>query len=1169
MLSPNKRLKLSTDQLTAPVTHTIQPDDDDSAMFDDDIALDEIDLSALLTHPKGPEPSDSDIFDDIPQEAFEQILDPPTTPTSTTSTLVTDNEGSDRLSRASSGSTMVANETELKERPKSRKKFTRYLVANMTIERYQKRDVELTEKVLTLLQEDENTAMTVRLRDEWFQTTVAVGNVVHIPLTPNRTEITVDQQENFIIVHPDRLISCTAVADSYQCLRRSVLQTKVRAIGEYTESLVHGNILHRVLQNALQTGDFSVRSIQQAMREVIEASLEELYGIDQDEQTAMEVLGEYADSIHQFGSVFVGSMPKPRARVSSDMGPDAAKEMGCDTVAISRVLDIEEHLWSPTYGLKGMIDASVQLKLSPTNRVLTVPFELKTGRTSRFLSNRAQTILYTLLMSDRYDIDIGAGILYYSKTNSLYLVPAVRSELVSILIARNTLASSLNAQERIPEMIKNFHSCQYCYVTDVCTLYHKSIEGGTDVTSGLYKLFEEKTGHMTSKMANFFKHWWELLDKEETDIDYIRKSIWSQSAQEREMSGRCLSDLKLSLADSSIQPEISQWKYCFVRADAERPLFSNLSVGDPVVVSSMEGHINLAMGHVSRLSSEEILLSLNEPLRHPPTRSADFDLNDNQTFNTLIRHKADMEQFYKDDKVRYRIDKDEIATGMATLRNNLVMLMANTGDSRNRRLRELVVHLERPVFDSSILPQQPINPQLNPDQRKVLTRVLQTKDYNLILGMPGTGKTTTTAEIIKYLVGMNKTILVAAFTHTALDNVLSKVRDQGMDVLRLGNVDKVMESMRDCVPVFKKGLTTVEEMKAFYDSKKVVGITCLGIGHSLIQKRHFDYCIIDEASQITLPMCLGPIRFADRFILVGDLYQLPPIVRNGEASEKGLDKSLFAILAEAHPESVSRLEYQYRMNKEIMQVANTVVYDGKLKCGSHLIATRSLSLPRLESGLRSLHENQPCSMTDCWIRQVLDPEQKVVFVNTDLLPASETRAFGSFLHNEKEGRLVSQITTALLACGVEEEQLAVVSVYRSQLRTISQFLKTRRKIEIATIDKYQGRDKDCVIISLVRNNAQGNCGDLLRDWRRLNVAITRAKSKLVLIGSVNTLRVSSPYCQLLDLLEKKGWIQTLLKDAHETHHFSDKTTIVKKKEHKTFRSNLSRKNEMCISEETI
>ncbi|KAG1240644.1 hypothetical protein G6F68_017458 [Rhizopus microsporus] len=84
------------------------------------------------------------------------------------------------------------------------------------------------------------------------------------------------------------------------------------------------------------------------------------------------------------------------------MGPDAAKEMGCDTVAISRVLDIEEHLWSPTYGLTGMIAASVQLKLSPTNRVLTVPFELKTGRTSRFLSNRAQTILYTLLMSDRY-----------------------------------------------------------------------------------------------------------------------------------------------------------------------------------------------------------------------------------------------------------------------------------------------------------------------------------------------------------------------------------------------------------------------------------------------------------------------------------------------------------------------------------------------------------------------------------------------------------------------------------------------------------------------------------------------------------------------------------------------------------------------------------------------
>lgn len=145
----------------------------------------------------------------------------------------------------------------------------------------------------------------------------------------------------------------------------------------------------------------------------------------------------------------------------------------------------------------------------------------------------------------------------------------------------------------------------------------------------------------------------------------------------------------------------------------------------------------------------------------------------------------------------------------------------------------------------------------------------------------------------------------------------------------------------------------------------------------MLQKRHFDYCVIDEASQITLPMCIGPIRYADKFVLVGDLYQLPPIVQNPVASKNGLNKSLFAILAEAHPESVSKLEHQYRMNDEIMQVANTMVYDGKLKCGNHSVSTQSLMIPHLKSGLEAIHKlNKTCPYPDtsCWISEVLDPQ---------------------------------------------------------------------------------------------------------------------------------------------------------------------------------------------------
>ncbi|CAO0795298.1 unnamed protein product [Mucor circinelloides] len=1087
-------------------------DDDDDDMFGDDIALKELDLSAIVNANKQPDLTlGSDMFDDLDMDELNDLI---------------------QAEEARSS----------KQTPREkRRKFIRYLVASMTSQTYVMDETRYTEKVLVLIQEDENRAITAKLRQEWEQTKVMVGDVVHIPYTTNQKEIIIDNQMNFIVVHPDRLISCTAVADSYSCLRKSVLQLKVRGVSEYTEALVHGNIIHTVLQNALQTGDFAVESIKRQMKNVIANSLEDLYAMDQDEETALNILVEYADHIHTFGTKYVNQFPLPDARVCKNMGVNPEAEMGCTSVSICKVLDIEEHLWSPTFGLKGMVDASVQLKLSPTNKVLTVPFELKTGKVARFITNRAQTLLYTLLMSDRYDVEIGAGMLYYSKINSLYLIPSSRNDLRSLIMARNYLAIACSS-ESLPPMLRNSHTCQYCYINDACAIYHRAVENGNGTTSGLYKLFDDKTDHMTESTSSFFKHWWELIDQEETDIDYIRKDIWSQPAEIREMSGRCLANMELNLTDSNVDPQIEQWKYCFTRSPDQmhRPLLCNISVGDPVVVSSMQGHINLALGFVSSISTTEIVLDLNEPLRNPPQiGTSAFDPLNNQDFNSFIRLKADVKGYYSLMNIQYRIDKDEMSSGMAMLRNNLVMLTAKSSDTfpRGDRLRELIIDLKKPNYQATI-PHMPPTPNMNPDQRKALKRVIQADDYSLILGMPGTGKTTTTAEIINYLVRHNKTVLVAAYTHTALDNVLIKVREHGVDVLRLGNMDKVMPAMRDCVPSSNSSITTVSEMKEFYDSKKVVGVTCLGIGHVLLQKREFDYCIIDEASQITLPTCIGPLRYAKRFVLVGDVYQLPPIVRNKEANEGGLDKSLFAILAEARPESISYLEYQYRMNREIMDVSNTLIYDGKLKCGNYQVASRTLQLPHLDAGLRSMHEQSNCSFIqskDCWLKSVLDPTRKVVFVDTDEMKCKESRPLGSFLQNEGEAQLIYQVTETLLKSGLDEQDLAVVSVYRSQLRVISQLLKSRKSIEIATIDKYQGRDKDCVLISLVRNNNQGNAGDLLRDWRRLNVAITRAKSKLVLFGSASTLKASALYSRLLDSFETKGWIYRLPANAEILH----------------------------------
>lgn len=430
-------------------------------------------------------------------------------------------------------------------------------------------------------------------------------------------------------------------------------------------------------------------------------------------------------------------------------------------------------------------------------------------------------------------MDVEAGLLYYSKTNSIYVIPSSRNDLRSLVMARNTLASAFSKKDVVPAMIKNSHTCQYCFFNSACTIYHKGVEKGTGSTSGLYNLFDEKTDHMTEKISTFFELWWNLLDKEEVDVDYIRKNIWSQPAEVMEQLGRCLSNMSLNLSSSQIDPATARWQYSFVRhiSQPNKPLLCTISVGDPIVVSSMEGHINLSMGFVSRISTEEILVDLSEPLRAPPDEGSGFDSLCNQTYTSFIRNAFSTKDFYTRQDTKYRIDRDEMTLGMSMLRNNLVQLIEKdpVGESKRHRLRQLIVDLDKPEFDTDVL-HLPPTPNMNPDQRKALKKVVQARDYALILGMPGTGKTTTTAEIIKYLVSIGKSVLVTAYTHTALDNVLCKVRENGLDVLRLGNVQRVMPSLRDCVPTSNSNIRSVKEMQDFYDSKKVVGVTCLGIG---------------------------------------------------------------------------------------------------------------------------------------------------------------------------------------------------------------------------------------------------------------------------------------------------------------------------------------------------
>lgn len=205
--------------------------------------------------------------------------------------------------------------------------------------------------------------------------------------------------------------------------------------------------------------------------------------------------------------------------------------------------------------------------------------------------------------------------------------------------------------------------------------------------------------------------------------------------------------------------------------------------------------------------------------------------------------------------------------------------------------------------------------------------------------------------------------------------------------------------------------TSVEMLERQLLTPPVVATTCLSTDHTLFSRRRFDVCIVDEASQITLPTCLGPLRFADKFVLVGDHHQLPPLVRSSRARQGGLDVSLFRRLSEAHPHAVVELKHQYRMNEDVMKVSNTLIYDNKLNCGNEEVAKRSLNL-RHPSALSNFHvaSSMECAGVKCWLRDLLDSQRRVVFVDTDSVPAKESRV-GELVQNEVEAKLVAQVSS--------------------------------------------------------------------------------------------------------------------------------------------------------------
>ena len=455
-------------------------------------------------------------------------------------------------------------------------------------------------------------------------------------------------------------------------------------------------------------------------------------------------------------------------------------------------------------------------------------------------------------------------------------------------------------------------------------------------------------------------------------------------------------------------------------------------------------------------------------------------------------------------------------------------------------------------------------PWLNPTQEKAVNEVLWAKDVAIVHGPPGTGKTTTLVEAINETLMRESQVLVCAQSNMAVDWISEKLVDRGVNVLRIGNPTRVNDKMlgftyerrfeahpdypqlwairkaiRELRKNRKKGSESyhqkLERLKSrateleirinseLLGEARVIACTLVGSAHRLLEGMKFGTLFIDEAAQALEAACWIPMRRASRVILAGDHCQLPPTVKSIAALRAGLGKTLMERIAENKPEVVTLLKIQYRMNEEIMRFSSDWFYHGEVE-----------SAPQIK--YRSILEDDSPIM---WIDT--SNEENQVTIEGDDVVSGEKRDDMNF-HEQFVGESFGRINKAeadltlltlaeyLTQVGkrrVLEESIdvGIISPYRAQVQYLKRLLKKyeffkpyRRLISVNTVDGFQGQERDVILISLVRSNDEGQIG-FLKDLRRMNVAMTRARMKLIILGDKSTMTKHPFYQKLWEYVE--------------------------------------------------
>ena len=553
--------------------------------------------------------------------------------------------------------------------------------------------------------------------------------------------------------------------------------------------------------------------------------------------------------------------------------------------------------------------------------------------------------------------------------------------------------------------------------------------------------------------------------------------------------------------------------------------------------------------------SDRVLISKDNPLQSRLTAT----VIDKSKHYIRLQFDSKIPAWALKEKVRIDLYINDIT--FKRMEDNLLNLTKHA-----KKALEYHLKIKQPLDYSEDKNVEFIDTTLNKSQRTAIKQALTTKDFYLIHGPFGTGKTTTLTELILQMNKSNQKILVTAESNIAVDNLLKKVsKTKKEQIIRLGQLQRIEQSVRQYsltslveqhtqypklqsyqkiieeytqelqyytkpTSQNRRGLTnkqikehakrhktarniskdTIQSMARWIDydekitdyhekirlledkiideiitSSNIIFTTNSSAAWDVIKNIQFDVVIIDEASQTTIPSILIPIAKAPKFILAGDHKQLPPTIINYQAQK--LQKTLFESYINKYPQKSQILDTQYRMNDTLMQFPNSQFYDNKLKTDK--------------------------TIENITLNDIIDDDEDVIsFIDTSSMQDNAEKQLDSSSSyiNMLEADICSGITSDYISKGLDVEDIGIITPYNDQVELISQ----KTPVEVNSVDGFQGRQKELIIISTVRSNNRNEIG-FLNDLRRLNVAITRARRKLIIIGNKNTLSSNKTYKQLI------------------------------------------------------